>query len=382
MGKDACIVKYTSSGDYQWHKTRTDAYEDVAYGGCIDEKDNIYITGKSDTRLFLTKFNRFPEAFILSHNATIPDIDGNYTLSWTVSLGAINYTLYHSDAPIVLINSSIEKVVEGNTNRTIDFENIQEGIYYYLVVAFNEYGNIESNLVNITVQCPPGAFNLSHDADVPDKDGTVNFTWSASQGADRYDLYLNSSLYEGNITDTSFIVYNLNTNDYSVTVRAINDAGQRTSNEVVIIIRRAPSSFSLTTDATTPDTDGSFELIWTKSFHAQYYTLYNSSTFTTYIDDSVSVLLNFTPSLDLPTYRYTLRGLYNGTYYYQIIAYNNNGNFTTECIQIIVSIPPLPPPPPPPKPTPFPYDILIQVIIFFSFLGLLVFIYGKRKHRW
>ena len=376
-GKDACIVKYSDSGDYQWYRTRIDTFEDVAYGGCLDENDDIYITGKSGTRLFITKYNRFPDEFILFHDATDPDVDGNFTVSWTESLGAINYTLYHSDAPIVLVNSSIEKIVEGNTNRTIDLNNIQEGTHYYIAVAFNEYGNINSNIVNITVQYPPSEFILSHDADLPDKDGIVNFTWSSSQGADRYNLYLNFSLYKDNITDTSYTVYNLNTNDYIVTVRAINNAGQRTSNEVVVIVRRSPSPFSLTTDATIPDTDGSFELIWTKSLYTQYYILYNSSTFITHINTSVSVLLNFTPSLDLPTYRYSLYGLNNGTYFYQIIAFNNNGNFTSVCVQIIVSIPP--PPPPEHEPEHFPYGSLITVITFIVLFTLLIILYKIRK---
>ena len=376
-GKDACIVIYTSSGDYQWYKTRTDTSEDVAYGGYIDDDDNIYITGKSGTQLFLTKFNPLPDAFLLSHNATTPDIDGTYTVSWTESLGTVNYTLYQSDLPITTINTSVDKIVEGNTNRTIVFKNVTQGIYYYRAVAYNEYGNITSNLVNITVQYPPGAFFLFHDADVPDSDGTINFTWSPSHWADHYELYMNISLYQDNITDISYEVHNLDTDDYAVFVTAINDAGRRTSNEVVISIRRAPASFLLTTDATVPDTDGLFDLTWTKSFYAQYYVLYNFSTFISQINASVSVLLNFTPSLDLPTYRYSLNGLHNGTYYYQIIAFNTYGNFTTECIHITVSIPP-PPPPSRPETTRFPYEIVIQVVLF-SLLGVLVFIYVRRK---
>ena len=379
VGKDACIVKYTSSGGYQWYKTRTDTSEDVAYGGYIDENNNIYIIGKSGNRLFLTKFNPLPDAFILSHDATTPDIDGTYTVSWAESLGAENYTLYQSDLPITTINSSVDKIVEGNTNRTIIFKNVTQGIYYYRAIAYNEYGNITSNLVNITVQYPPGKFFLFHDADVPDRDGTVNFTWSPSQGADRYELYMNTSLYQDNITDASYVVYNLDTNDYAVLVRAINDAGQRSSNEVVIIVRRAPSSFSLTTDTTVPDTDGSFDLTWTKSLYARYYVLYNSSTFISQINASVSVRLNFTPSLDLPTYRYSLNGLCNGTYYYQIIAFNAYGNFTTECIHITVSI--QPPPSGQSETTQFPYEIviLIQAVVLFSLLGVLVFIYARCK---
>jgi len=92
----------------------------------------------------------------------------------------------------------------------------------------------------------------------------------------------------------------------------------------------------------------------------------------------VSVLLNFTPSLDLPTYRYSLIGLNNGTYCYKIIAFNEYGNVETECIQVTVSIPP-PPPPERPKAIEFPYIIVIQAILLPGLIGALIFIYKKRK---
>jgi len=134
----------------------------------------------------------------------------------------------------------------------------------------------------------------------------------------------------------------------------------------------------LTTSAGIPDDDGAFELTWSKSFYAGYYVIYNSSAFISEINLSVSVLLNFTPSLDLPTYRYSLIGLSNGTYYYKVIVFNEYGNVETECIQITVSIPP-PPPPERPEAIEFPYTIVIQAVLFPSLLGALIFIYRKRK---
>jgi len=228
-GKDTCIVKYTSSGDYQWYKTRTDTSEDVAYGGYLDSNDDLYITGESGNQLFVTKFNPLPDAFTLVHNTTTPDSDGSFTVSWSESLGAVNYSLFQSQVPITTINYSITKIVEGNTNKTVSFNNLEEGLYYYIAVAYNEYGNITSNVVNVTVLYPPGEFYLFSDADNPDWDGIVNFTWSIAQGADRYELYINDSLHKDNITETAYTVSNLDTNDYKVYVIAINDAGQRDS---------------------------------------------------------------------------------------------------------------------------------------------------------
>jgi len=372
-GKDACIVKYNSSGGYHWYKTRMDSSEDIAYSGFIDINDNLYITGKANNQLFLTKFNPLPSTFNLMHNTSNPDTDGTFIVDWTESLDAINYTLYQWNSSITEINSSIDKVVEGNTNRTITFNNLEEGIYHFIVVAYNGYGNTTSNLISITVQYLPGNFYLSHDAEFPDKDGTVNFTWTPSQGADSYELYINDLKYKDNITDNSYIVDDLDTNDYSVFIIAINEAGKCS-----ISVRRSPTLFSLSTNAGNPDADGRFELIWAKSSFTSYYIIYNSSIFISEVNSTVSILYNHTPSLDLPTYRYNLSGLTNGTYYYKIIAFNQYGNYSTECVQIRVVILSIPLELEDDDEFIFPQEI-VMYSIFVIFFGLLIFVYIKLK---
>ena len=378
-GKDACIIKYNSSGGYQWYKTREDSSEDIAYSGYIDINDNLYITGKADSQLFLTKYNPLPGNILLIHNTISPNIDGTFTLSWSESLDAKNYSLYQSDSAFSRINSSVNKILEGNTNRTLTFNNLEEGIYYYIVIAYNDYGNTTSNLINITVQYPPGEFFLYHDADFPDNDGIVNFTWTLSQGAESYNLYINNSLYQDNITQNSYVVNNLDTADYCIVISAINEAGQRQSDEAIIFIRRIPSSFSFSTDATNPDTNGTYELRWTKSSHSAYYVIYNSTAFIAEINSTLSILLNFTPSLDLPTYRYNLSEMNNGTFYYRIIAFNHYGNYSTDCVQVQVAIPHI-------SQIQkeqndgyvFPYEIVI-FIISFALIGILITVYKKLK---
>jgi len=378
IGRDACVVKYTNSGNYHWYKTRTDSSEDVAYSGYFSANDELYITGEASIQLFLTKFNPLPDAFILMHDTTTPDSDGLFTISWSESLAAKNYSLFQSNITITNPNLNTIKIVEGNINRTVSFNITEEGLYYYIVVAYNHYGNITSNVINVTVQYPPDVFYLFSDADIPDLDGTINFTWSIAQGAEYYKLYINDSLHKKNITKTEYTVNNLVSGDYKVYITAVNNAGQSTSNETIIYIRRSPSSFLLTTSADTPDDDGMFDLTWSKSNYVGYYLIYNSSAFISEINLSVSVLLNFTPPLDLPVYRYSLVGLNNGTYYYKIIAFNEYGSIETECIQITVSIPPRPPPERP-EANEFPYVIVIQAILLPGLLGLLIFIYKKRK---
>ena len=378
-GKDACIVKYNSSGVYQWYRTRTDLSEDIAYGGFIDINDNLYITGKADNQLFLTKFTPLPSRFNLMHNASNPDPDGTFVVNWTESLDAVNYSIFQSNMPIAHItNLNVIKIAEGNTNRTIAFKNLDVGTYYFVVVAYNEYGNTTSNMINITVQYPPNNFSLTHDANLPENDGTVKFMWTSSQGAESYELFINNSLHKDNIIGNSYIVENLDTNDYSIYIAAINDAGKCLCHEVLISVRRSPTPFSLTTDAGDPDTDGAFELIWTKFLYLSYYLVCNSSLFITKLNSSVSTLCNFTPALDLPTYRYNLSGLTNGTYYYKIIAFNQYGSYCVECIQVKVIIPSVPPELENGERFLFPFEIVIY-IIFIVVLGLLIILYFKFK---
>ena len=43
--RDACIIKFNSSGEFQWYKLWTQGLEDEGYGIAIDQADNKVITG-------------------------------------------------------------------------------------------------------------------------------------------------------------------------------------------------------------------------------------------------------------------------------------------------------------------------------------------------
>ncbi|MFX0010027.1 MAG: hypothetical protein ACFE9R_06915 [Candidatus Hermodarchaeota archaeon] len=63
------------------------------------------------------------------------------------------------------------------------------------------------------------------------------------------------------------------------------------------------------------------------------------------MNSSVKELYSFTPSFEWPTYRFKLchcsgTGLGNGTYYFAVVAVNEYGEYTTECLEVVVRIPP------------------------------------------
>ena len=358
--KDVVLIKLNQTGNKLWIKTWGDELEEIAYSIALDTDDNVFITGYQQTidgheYLFLLKFLPTPDNFELSSDASTHDPDGNFTISWTESLDADNYTLFQSDNLILELNSSVIEVAEENTNRTYSFENFPEGIYYFMVVAFNEYGNTSSNCIRVKVQFPPGEFTLNNHTDIPDTDGIVNLTWSYSEGVKNYSVFVsegiiydvmsNGTLVVENITEEFYLTEELTNGDYYYVVIAYNEAGETMSNCIHVAVRRTPERFNLTSDARVPkDDDGSFELIWTHSEYALNYTIYISNYSISVLNDSVTEIYNFTPSFEWPTYRYQLchcsgTGLSNGTYYFIVVASNEYGTYTTECLEIIEKIP-------------------------------------------
>jgi len=125
-------------------------------------------------------------------------------------------------------------------------------------------------------------------------------------------------------------------------VVAFNEYGNFTSNCISINVKLfPPGSFTLSSDADTPDTDGSFNLIWTDSNHADNYSIYVYDNYITEINSSLTLLADQTVLSP-----FSISGLTNGTYYFVIVATNKFGETISNCIKTIVELP-IPPPPPP-----------------------------------
>jgi len=381
-GKDACVVKFNRTGDVQWYETRfdlADPADDIAYGSDVNQNDEVYVTGATGNHLFVSKYSQVPGVFYLTNNATAPD-DGTFILRWSESLGARNYTLYQSNEPITDINSSVQIVVSETTVMAREFYSLDEGTYYYLAVAHNEYGNTTVvQQAEVEVKRAPGEFWLSHDALDPDPDGKVNLTWTPSTNASSYEVYLNGSLRD-QINDTFYLLEWLGNAEYVAQVIAINEVGTNASNEAFFSVLNFPAAFAAYSDAGLPDDDGSFYLTWFRSNFTDHYVIYNSSSYVSEINDTVLVHEVFVPALELPTYRIQVSNLQNGTYYYVVFAFNEYGNFSAECLQVTVLIvPDVDPPDLPDPPLEIPAEVIVQVVIFFVFVALLSILVVVRK---
>jgi hypothetical protein len=351
---DMLLVKLDPAGNKIWAKTEESELIGERfglYGVALDDYENVYCIGgylgesEEYGNYLLLKYLPSPDNFKVISYADHPDHDGNFTFTWTESFDADNYSIYQSYFPIKELNSSAIEVVSGNTNRIYHFENYIEGVYYFLVIAINEYGNTSSNCIQVTVQFPPAEFELYNLTGTPHIDGIINLTWSPSVGADYYYVFMNGSMVDYNIVDEFYTIEGLTNGEYYFEIGAENEAGFTVSNNISTEVHRAPTSFTLTSEADIPvDTDGTFELVWTHSEFALNYTLFMSDSPISIINDSIQELYNFTPQFEWPTYRYNLchclgTGLTNGTYYFKVIASNQYGYSTTECLEVEVGIP-------------------------------------------
>ena len=184
----------------------------------------------------------------LSSNAGNPDNDGAFDLNWTASYGASNYSVYRHSSYITEINGSLTLLVNETTNLTLGLSGYNDGKYYFIVIAYNNYGDTLSNCITVVVNLTPGNFTLSSNAENPDNDGTFDLTWTASSGASNYSVYHHSS-YIININESLTLLANETTDltlglseyangTYYFIVVAHNNNGDTPSNCISVTMLR------------------------------------------------------------------------------------------------------------------------------------------------
>ena len=97
-----------------------------------------------------------PGDIALSSDAGTPDIDGNFNLIWNVSVGADNYSIYRYGSPITQINGSLVLIADQVATSPSPISGLLDGEYYFVVVAYNQYGDTISNNIHVTVSKPGG----------------------------------------------------------------------------------------------------------------------------------------------------------------------------------------------------------------------------------
>jgi hypothetical protein len=161
-----------------------------------------------------------------------------------------------------------------------------------------------------------------------------------------------------------------------------NSTIQNSQPDSIQLSSQPPAIFSLSTNASAPDTNGFFDLIWIKSNETDYYTIYYSSSFITEINEQVQILCDkFTPAFDWPTYRYKINNWADGTYYFLVVAFNTFGTINSNCIQVVVERTKTSEQS---DPRPILQELNIELVLiigFISALGALVFVKKYRDNK-
>jgi len=257
---DFYLYLYNSSFDL----VASNSIENIQY---LANSTDLFYLGIFCTELYLhynLTINLFPLPgnFSLTSDADNPDLDGNFTLSWSHSEDANNYSIYQHSSFISEINASLTLVKEGiiQNNYTLNnytLNNYLNGTYYFIIKATNLVGSTLSNctLVNISIPAPPkppGNFTLSSNAGTPEDDGNFTLFWSESIRAENYSVYqysnfiseINSSidLLVIGLTSNSSNIFDYANGTYFFMIVAYNDAGLTSSNCYSVTVAIPPKS--------------------------------------------------------------------------------------------------------------------------------------------
>ncbi|TFF90673.1 MAG: hypothetical protein EU548_01810 [Promethearchaeota archaeon] len=375
LDTDVMIAKFNHDVKYLFNWTWDGGDWDNGYGLYLNQEGKIFACGKRDVDLrtdpiyqdydlLIISYELRPESFSLAevnHSPGPYDEDGVIILNWSVNapIDAINYTVYNYSSYISEINSSLNKNAEGITDTNFTVGDLPDGTYYYIIQAFNEYGNSSSNCQEVTIGRTPGTFTVGENSTKPyDSDGIFWLNWTNSPHAETYSIYYDSSeianygdaiLYEKYISSNQYKI-NLSTLgnvNWYFTIVANNTfedgyAENQAINNVNVSIGISPTPFTLLSqDADVPDLDGLFTLNWTESTYADNYSLYWSlEEISDVSNPNVSLLYNGTK---LSYYVDELLGPYDDIYYFKTISENQFGTNESNCFNVTVGYPGLSP---------------------------------------
>ena len=182
-----------------------------------------------------------PDYFDLDSDADSPDLDGNFNLIWTSSQGADNYSVFTYSSFITEVNGSLTQLAFQIANSPYLIIGLSNGIYYFVIVAYNVHGDTLSNSIKVIVGGdPPDPFTLLSSADTPDTNGNFDLVWTNSQEADNYSVFTYSSFItevNGSLTQLAFqnasspySITGLSNGIYYYVIVAYNEYGDTLSN--------------------------------------------------------------------------------------------------------------------------------------------------------
>lgn len=101
-------------------------------------------------KLAFIQYQPTPGELNLESDAADPDYDGRFQISWNAPLYTDFYNIYEYPEYIYEVNESI-RIDSVYNNDSYAITKTSSGIYYYRVVALNQYGNSTSLCIKVTI---------------------------------------------------------------------------------------------------------------------------------------------------------------------------------------------------------------------------------------
>ena len=215
--------------------------DQILITGLLNKTNNIIIDS-------ITIYGGRPFPFNFTSDADEPyDLDGIFNLIWTNSTNAKNYTIYEHTSYIYEVNNTI-KLTTVFTNDTYQINKTLDGIWYYKIVASNDYDNYTSECISVNIHLTPVLFNdLKVDYSEPNNLKDIVLSWSSSPNADNYSIYRYHSFITGfssnlievksGLKNNLSLISDLESGNYFFIIVAFNEYGNSTSNCVNITVK-------------------------------------------------------------------------------------------------------------------------------------------------
>jgi hypothetical protein len=278
---------------------------------------------------------------------------GEYSVNLSTSIDSLytfNLSIYQNNFTEI---EYLSHYYFNSTLLSVKFELQPGSIYYILITGDNSGKNYQlefqifSNLI-ISVPITPV---LQYIVPYPSITGNITLNWNDVDGATSYYVYRENTTITstlGLIPIANPLTPNFNDNGlsngtYYYVIVASNASGNSSlSNcENITVAILPPPSYvpfapNLAPITPNPSTTGNITLSWNPIDGATSYYVYRETT-------TFTSTLGLTPIANPTTTTFQDLGLFNGTYYYAIVATNLSGNSTLSNIQSIsITIPPPP----------------------------------------
>jgi fibronectin type 3 domain-containing protein len=254
--------------------------------------------------------------------------DGEVTVTWAASSGADSYNLYWSTSASA--SKATGTKVTGATSGGAVSGLVNGTPYYFIVTAVNLGGeSAESSPVASATPLPPIPA-APPDVVAVAGDGEATVTWTASPGADSYNLYWSTSagvskatgIQVNGATSGAAVSGLLNGTPYYFVVTAVNLGGESAESSPVASATPLPPIPAAPTGVTAVPGHGQVTVSWSASSAADSYNLYYSTSAS--VSKATGTKVTGAKSAGAVT------GLASGTAYYFVVTAVNLGGESAE----------------------------------------------------